>query len=237
MPSRILGFSYQAKSILAPTWTLVMKTGPRRTLIDSGLSPHRRVAITTSSNGVARLIAGRVINGTDNGATVVLLWQSEITPKSFSILSSCLIQYGCSFQSSNAIYLAGAPVLPVDPECSPNRVRLWLLESPRWLVVQDRGLGRVHADGTSTIRKSWSRSKRRSSGKNRSRSLLTSLFLPSGMANRTHVGISAPILATGHRHRLDPLLCAFSFPSSRPALRDQGLAAFVINGVLLNVVT
>ena len=99
---------------------LADRLGRKRTLLAGSALFTIGIAITTASNNVKCLIAGRIINGMANGccAMMVPLWQSEVTPKeirgriislqqcviNFGILSSFLIQYGCSFISSNAAW-------------------------------------------------------------------------------------------------------------------------------------
>ena len=144
------------------------RLGRKRTLIAGAALFTIGIAITTAANNVACLIAGRLLNGIANGccAMLVPLWQSEVTPKeirgrvislqqcviNFGILSSFLIQYGCSFIDSDAAWR-----IPLGLQMIPTVALflvMWVLpESPRWLMSQGRErealqvLARVHADG------------------------------------------------------------------------------------------
>lgn len=97
---------------------------------------------------------------------MVPLWQSEVTPReirgriislqqcviNFGILSSFLVQYGCSFINSNAAWRVPL-ALQMVPTIGLFTIMWFLPESPRWLVSKGREaealqiLARVHADG------------------------------------------------------------------------------------------
>ena len=121
------------------------RLGRRRTLLFGAALFTIGIAITTASNNVACLIAGRLLNGLANGCTAMLvpLWQSEVTPKeirgrvislqqcviNFGILSSFLIQYGCSFIQSTAAWRIPLG-LQMVPTIGLFVVMLFLPESP-----------------------------------------------------------------------------------------------------------
>lgn len=125
---------------------LADRLGRKRTLLAGSALFTIGIAITTASNNVACLIAGRLINGLANGccAMMVPLWQSEVTPKeirgrvislqqcviNFGILSSFLIQYGCSFIKGNAAWRIPLGVQMV-PTIALFCMMLFLPESPR----------------------------------------------------------------------------------------------------------
>ena len=142
--------------------------GRRRTIICGAALFTIGIAVSCASNNVKCLIAGRLINGLSNGCTAMMvpLWQSEVTPKeirgriislqqcviNFGILSSFLIQYGCSFIGSNAAWRVPIGIQMV-PTISLFCVMWFLPESPRWLLSKGRDkdalqvLARVHANG------------------------------------------------------------------------------------------
>ena len=142
--------------------------GRRRTILCGAALFTIGIAISCASPNVECLIAGRVINGLANGccAMMVPLWQSEVTPKeirgriislqqcviNFGILSSFLIQYGCSFLNSDAAWRVPIGIQMV-PTLALFCVMLYLPESPRWLVEKGKNedalqvLARVHANG------------------------------------------------------------------------------------------
>ena len=109
--------------------------GRRRTIIYGAALFTVGIAISCAANSVECLIAGRVINGLANGCTAMMvpLWQSEVTPReirgrviscqqvviNFGILSSFLIQYGCSFVNGNAAWRVplGLQMVPTGALC------------------------------------------------------------------------------------------------------------------------
>ncbi|KAK9371132.1 general substrate transporter [Lipomyces kononenkoae] len=110
-------------------------------------------ALQSSSTGVAMLCIGRVIAGLCIGLTsaMVPIYQSEIAPRkirgrvvamqhfalSCGILMQYLIQYGCSFLDSQAVFR-----IPWAIQAIPAIVLFiglfWLPRSPRWLATKDR---------------------------------------------------------------------------------------------------
>ncbi|CAN6674855.1 hexose transporter Hxt17p [Trichomonascus vanleenenianus] len=145
--------------------------GRRWTLIIGASVFTIGIATTCGSNNIYALIAGRVINGLGLGTAAmgVPLFQSEISPPqirgriislqqcviNFGILSSFLIQYGCSYINSNASWR-----LPLGLQLIPTTllaiVMIFMPESPRWLVSKGHPekalevLARVHANGDVT---------------------------------------------------------------------------------------
>ncbi|KAK9490391.1 general substrate transporter [Lipomyces doorenjongii] len=109
--------------------------------------------LQSSSNGVAMLIAGRLIAGLCIGLTssLVPIYQSELAPRTIrgrvvsfqqfaitaGVLIQYLIQYGCSFlQSAAAFRLPWA--LQTVPAIILYIGLFWFPYSPRWLAKRDR---------------------------------------------------------------------------------------------------
>lgn len=125
-------------------------------------------AIACASNGIAALVAGRVINGIGNGclAMMVPLYQSEIAPKeirgriisfqqcaiNLGILVAFWIQYGTSFINGEAAWRLPMG-LQMLATLALHFTMYFLPESPRWLVAKDRPedalkvLAKLHARG------------------------------------------------------------------------------------------
>ncbi|KAH8817380.1 general substrate transporter [Xylogone sp. PMI_703] len=125
-------------------------------------------AVAAAANGLAALVAGRLINGMGNGclAMMVPLYQSEITPKeirgriisvqqcfiNFGILIAFWIQYGTSFIDGSAAWRLPM-ALQMIATIALHLTMYFLPESPRWLVSKDRHeealtvLARLHANG------------------------------------------------------------------------------------------
>ncbi|KAJ8096617.1 general substrate transporter [Lipomyces tetrasporus] len=109
--------------------------------------------LQSSSNGVAMLIAGRLIAGLCIGLTssLVPIYQSEIAPRKIrgrvvsfqqfaitaGVLIQYIIQYGCSFLESEAAFR-----LPWAIQTVPAIVLFiglfWFPYSPRWLAKRNR---------------------------------------------------------------------------------------------------
>ncbi|KAH8812732.1 general substrate transporter [Xylogone sp. PMI_703] len=125
-------------------------------------------AIACAANGLAALVAGRVINGLGNGclAMMVPLYQSEIAPRevrgriisaqqcfiNLGILVAFWIQYASSFIDGSAAWRLPMG-LQMVATIALHVTMYFLPESPRWLVAQDRHedalrvLAKVHARG------------------------------------------------------------------------------------------
>ena len=147
---------------------LADRFGRKRTLLFGSALFTLGIAISTAANGVACLVAGRVINGLGNGciAMMVPLYQSEISPLeirgrivsaqqcaiSFGILLAFWVQYGTSHLNSDASWRIPLG-LQMVPTIALHITMYFMPESPRWLVQKDRteealhALARVHAGG------------------------------------------------------------------------------------------
>lgn len=147
---------------------LADRFGRKKTLLFGSALFGCGIAISTAANGVACLVAGRVINGLGNGclAMMVPLYQSEISPMeirgriisiqqcaiNLGILIAFWIQYGTSHLNTDAAWRIplGLQLIPI---IALHITMYFMPESPRWLVQQDRSeaalraLARVHADG------------------------------------------------------------------------------------------
>lgn len=241
---------------------LADRLGRKRTILVGAALFTVGIAITTASNNVACLIAGRLLNGLANGccAMMVPLWQSEVTPKeirgriislqqcviNFGILSSFLIQYGCSFINSNAAWRIPLGVQMV-PTIALFCVMLFLPESPRWLIAQGRGaealhvLAQVHANGDETddyvlmehaeIREKveWERSVKKPS--------YFALLFSSKYARRTYIGVGAQFWQQAVGINSILYYAPFLFQQAGIGSSEASLLANVIDGVILNVVT
>ena len=236
--------------------------GRRRTIICGAALFTIGIAISCASPNVECLIAGRVINGLANGccAMMVPLWQSEVTPKeirgrvislqqcviNFGILSSFLIQYGCSFLNSDAAWR-----LPIGIQMVPTSalfcVMIFLPESPRWLVKKGRNedalrvLARVHANGDQDdeyvqaeyqeIREKfeWEQSLTKPS--------YFALLFSRKYARRTYIGIGAQFWQQAVGINSILYYAPFLFQQAGVGSASASLLANVIEGVILNVVT
>ncbi|KAJ8099472.1 general substrate transporter [Lipomyces tetrasporus] len=109
--------------------------------------------LQAASNGVAMLVAGRVVAGLCVGLTssLVPIYQSEIAPRkirgrivslqqfaiTWGIMIQYFVQYGCSFLPSQAAFR-----LPWAIQAAPAVVLFvglfWFPKSPRWLASKDR---------------------------------------------------------------------------------------------------
>lgn len=241
---------------------LADKLGRKRTLLCGSALFTIGIAITTASNNVACLIAGRIINGMANGccAMMVPLWQSEVTPKhirgrvislfqcvvNFGILSSFLIQYGCSYIHSNAAWRAPLGIQMI-PTAGLFCVMLFLPESPRWLIAQGRDeealrvLGKIHADGDihdeevlvefAEIQEKveWEKSVEKPS-------YFALLFSPK-YARRTFIGLSAQFWQQAVGINSILYYAPFLFQQAGVGGTEASLLSNVIDGVVLNVVT
>lgn len=149
-------------------WLLADRIGRRKTILLGSAIFTIGIIISTAANGVACLVAGRVINGLGNGclAMMVPLYQSEISPLeirgriisiqqcaiNLGILVAFWIQYGTSHLTTNASWR-----VPLGLQMVPTivlHITMWFMpESPRWLVQKDRqeqalqALARVHSEG------------------------------------------------------------------------------------------
>ncbi|KAK9482552.1 general substrate transporter [Lipomyces starkeyi] len=115
--------------------------------------------VQSTSNGVAMLIAGRVISGLCIGVTssLVPIYQSEIAPRkirgrilsiqqyalSWGFMLQYFVQYGCSFINSQAAFR-----LPWATQAIPAIILFiglfWFPRSPRWLASKDRWSESLH---------------------------------------------------------------------------------------------
>ncbi|KAK9353579.1 general substrate transporter [Lipomyces doorenjongii] len=109
--------------------------------------------LQASSNSVGMLIAGRIISGLCIGitSTLVPIYQSEIAPRkirgrvvsllhfaiAWGILVQYLIEYGCSFLNSQAVFRLPWAIQSV-PAIMLFSGLFWLPRSPRWLASKDR---------------------------------------------------------------------------------------------------
>jgi len=261
-------------------WLLSDALGRRKTLIAGAALFTVGIAIATSSPNVACLIAGRLLNGLANGCTAMLvpLWQSEVTPKeirgrvislqqcviNFGILSSFLIQYGCSYIPSNAAWRIPLG-LQMIPTAGLFTVMWFLPESPRWLMGKGREaealqtLARVHADGDISdeyvltefaeikAKIEWERTVKKPN-------YLELLFSPK-YARRTFIGIGAqcnvPLVNASYCYKANRRIvwqqavginsilyyAPFLFQQAGVGSTKASLLANVIDGVILNVVT
>ncbi|KAK9320917.1 general substrate transporter [Lipomyces orientalis] len=110
-------------------------------------------AIQSASNGVAMLIAGRIVSGVCIGLTssLVPIYQSEIAPRKIrgriivfqtlaitvGIMIQYFIQYGCSFIDSEAAFRIPWAVQAI-PAIFLIIGLFWLPRSPRWLASVNR---------------------------------------------------------------------------------------------------
>ncbi|KAK9342711.1 hypothetical protein V1522DRAFT_460729 [Lipomyces starkeyi] len=110
-------------------------------------------AIQSASNGVAMLIAGRLVSGLCIGLTssLVPIYQSEIAPRkirgrivvfqvfaiTWGIMIQYFIQYGCSFIDSEAAFRIPWAIQAI-PAIFLIIGLFWLPRSPRWLASVDR---------------------------------------------------------------------------------------------------
>ncbi|RFU25791.1 hypothetical protein B7463_g10559, partial [Scytalidium lignicola] len=142
--------------------------GRKRTILFGSALFTVGCAVAAGSNGLAALVAGRLINGLGNGclAMMVPLYQSEIAPKeirgriisvqqcfiNFGILIAFWIQYGTSFIDGSAAWRLPMG-LQMIATITLHITMYFLPESPRWLVSKDRQdealavLAKLHADG------------------------------------------------------------------------------------------
>ncbi|KAH8690868.1 putative sugar transporter [Talaromyces proteolyticus] len=147
---------------------LADKIGRRKTILFGSALFTIGIIISTVANGVAALVAGRVINGLGNGCLAMMVpnYQSEIAPReirgriisvqqcfiNFGILVAFWIQYGTSHIDGQAAWR-----IPIGIQMVPTIILhitfYFMPESPRWLVQQDRlqdalqALAKVHSRG------------------------------------------------------------------------------------------
>ena len=236
--------------------------GRKRTILCGAALFTIGIAISCASNNVECLIAGRVINGLANGCTAMMvpLWQSEVTPKeirgriislqqcviNFGILSSFLIQYGCSFIKSNAAWR-----IPIGIQMIPTvalfGVMCFLPESPRWLLSKGRDLdalqvlARVHANGDHNNinvqaeyreikeKLEWEQTIRKPS--------YFALLFSKKYARRTYIGIGAQFWQQAVGINSILYYAPFLFQQAGVGSSEASLLANVIEGVILNIVT
>ena len=236
--------------------------GRRRTIMCGAALFTIGIAISCASNNVECLIAGRIINGLANGCTAMMvpLWQSEVTPReirgriislqqcviNFGILSSFLIQYGCSYLDSNAAWR-----IPIGIQMVPTAalfcVMYYLPESPRWLLSKGRHdgalqvLARVHANGNrdddyvqaeyAEIKEKleWEQSVNKPS--------YVDLLFSRKYARRTYIGIGAQFWQQAVGINSILYYAPFLFQQAGVGSSEASLLSNVIEGVILNVVT
>ncbi|KAL1968342.1 hypothetical protein VTN77DRAFT_1871 [Rasamsonia byssochlamydoides] len=147
---------------------LADRLGRKRTILLGSAVFTIGCAVSAASNGLAALVAGRLINGLGNGclAMMVPLYQGELSPReirgriisvqqcfiNFGILIAFWIQYATSHIDGQAAWRLPMG-LQMIATVTLHITMYFLPESPRWLVQQDRQeealevLARVHAQG------------------------------------------------------------------------------------------
>lgn len=236
--------------------------GRRRTILYGAALFTIGIAISCASNNVECLIAGRIINGLANGCTAMMvpLWQSEVTPReirgriislqqcviNFGILSSFLIQYGCSFINSNAAWR-----VPIGIQMVPTIALfcvMWILpESPRWLLLKGRNLdalqvlARVHANGDQDddyVRAEFIEIKQKFEWEQTvKKPSYFDLLFSKKYARRTYIGIGAQFWQQAVGINSILYYAPFLFQQAGVGSSEASLLANVIEGVILNVVT
>ncbi|MCJ1454163.1 hypothetical protein MMC28_004513 [Mycoblastus sanguinarius] len=236
--------------------------GRRRTILCGAALFTIGIAISCASNNVECLIAGRVINGLANGCTAMMvpLWQSEVTPKeirgrvislqqcviNFGILSSFLIQYGCSFIKSDAAWRVPIGIQMV-PTVALFCVMWFLPESPRWLLSQGRNaealqvLARVHANGDQSdenVLEEYAEIKEKFEWEQRAQKpSYFALLFSKKYARRTYIGIGAQFWQQAVGINSILYYAPFLFQQAGVGSSEASLLSNVIEGVILNVVT
>lgn len=236
--------------------------GRRRTILCGAALFTMGIAISCASNNVECLIAGRLINGLANGCTAMMvpLWQSEVTPKeirgrvislqqcviNFGILSSFLIQYGCSFINSNAAWRTPLGIQMI-PTSALFCVMWFLPESPRWLLSKDRNddalqvIARVHADGNREdeyVRTEYAEIKDKIEWEQSvKKPSYFALLFSKKYARRTYIGIGVQFWQQAVGINSILYYAPFLFQQAGVGSSEASLLANVIEGVILNVVT
>lgn len=236
--------------------------GRRRTILCGAALFTIGIAISCASNNVECLIAGRLINGLSNGCTAMMvpLWQSEVTPKeirgrvislqqcviNFGILSSFLIQYGCSFIGSNAAWRVPIGIQMV-PTISLFCTMWFLPESPRWLLSKSRDndalqvLARVHANGDQDdeyVRAEYAEIKEKFEWEQTvKKPSYFDLLFSKKYARRTYIGIGTQFWQQAVGINSILYYAPFLFQQAGVGSNEASLLANVIEGVILNVVT
>lgn len=236
--------------------------GRRRTILCGAALFTIGIAISCASHNVECLIAGRVINGLANGCTAMMvpLWQSEVTPKeirgriislqqcviNFGILSSFLIQYGCSFINSNAAWRIPLGIQMV-PTSALFCVMYFLPESPRWLLSKGREddalkvLARVHTSGDrddNYVRAEYDEIKEKFEWEQSvKKPSYFALLFSKKYGRRTYIGIGAQFWQQAVGINSILYYAPFLFQQAGVSSSSASLLANVIEGVILNVVT
>ncbi|KAL1987930.1 hypothetical protein VTN96DRAFT_1914 [Rasamsonia emersonii] len=147
---------------------LADRLGRKRTILLGSAIFTIGCAISAAANGLAALVAGRLINGLGNGclAMMVPLYQGELSPReirgriisvqqcfiNFGILIAFWIQYATSHIDGQAAWRLPMG-LQMIATVALHITMYFLPESPRWLIQKDRQeealqvLARVHAQG------------------------------------------------------------------------------------------